>query len=177
VQYKRANETKLHWPFAIDTMQNKLNLRSPAMPYNAVFSFVVQPGDKYGWITAYSPVHQVVIGYVWKRNDYPWIHLWQHWDDGALQYRGMEFGTAGIHQPFKEILETDVALFGEKTVAYIDAGEKISKSYLCFLQEVEIDFKGVESIQIKDGFLKIQPIAKPVFTIKLTNHLLHELSV
>jgi hypothetical protein len=60
--------------------------------------------------------------------------LWQHYENDKIQYRGIEFGTAGIHQPFKEILDTATTLLGEKTYAYLDAGEIVSKSYLSFIQ-------------------------------------------
>lgn len=154
--YKEISNNTLQWPSAKDNKQNKINLRKSVTPYNAVFSFVIKKGCEYGWITAFSPKHNLLFGYIWKRSDYPWIHLWQHYTDGIIQYRGIEFGTAGIHQPFNEILNTSLILFGEKTYAFIDAGESISKNYFSFIYETESGFEGVENIKIINEQIKIK---------------------
>ena len=120
------------------------------------FSFVVKNDDEYGWITAFSPKYNLLFGYMWKRSDYPWIHLWQHYTDGIIQYRGIEFGTAGIHQPFNEILNTSPILFGEKTYAFIDAGESVSKNYFSFIYETDPGFEGVENIKIINEQIQIK---------------------
>ncbi len=174
--YQQAEKHPLQWPFARDAAQNKFDLRSPDIAYNSVFSFIVKPEATWGWITAYSPLHRLLMGYVWKRSDYPWIHLWQHWNGNNIQYRGIEFGTAGIHQPFKEILDTATRLFGEKTFAYIDAGEMVSKSYVSFMLATEADCSGVENVCMTDGFICIKLKEKPEIRFPLNPELLHELS-
>ena len=154
--YQDVDNNVLQWPYAKDASQNRIDLTNPHNPYNAVFSFIVEKESNYGWITAYSPKHNLLLGYIWKRSDYPWIHLWQHYNDGAIQYRGIEFGTAGIHQPFNKIINTATALFGEKTFAYIDAGETITKSYYSFLHQTESTFEGVEAVTIENDFIVVQ---------------------
>ncbi|HEY2727407.1 MAG TPA: hypothetical protein VGI61_09560 [Parafilimonas sp.] len=99
-----------------------------------------------------------MFGYVWKRSDYPWIHLWQHFENNKIKYRGIEFGTAGIHQPFKEILNTATELFGEKTFAYIDAGESIYKKFFSFIYKTKNDFSEVENIEINTNCIRIKTI-------------------
>ena len=154
--YKQINSNTIHWPFAKDNMQNEIDLRKSLTPYNAVFSFIVKNDDEYGWITAYSPRYNLLFGYTWKRSDYRWIHLWQHYTDEIIQYRGIEFGTAGIHQPFNDILNTSPILFGEKTYAFIDAGESVSKNYFSFIYETDSGFEGVENIKIINEQIQIK---------------------
>lgn len=138
----------LQWPAGTDGKGRPVDLRRPDKKYNSVFSFIVDRGSEYGWITAFNPRRRLLLGYLWRRSDYPWIHLWQHWEEDRIKYRGIEFGTAGIHQPFKKILETGVQLFGEKTVEYIDAGESVGRNYLSFLLEMAGDGGGVEQVKI-----------------------------
>lgn len=175
--YKEAVHRAVQWPFAEDEFKNKINVSVPTKPYNAVFSFVVQQDSKYGWLTAYSEKYQLLLGYLWLRKDYPWIHLWQHWQGDSLQYRGLEFGTAGIHQPFKEILNTATALLGEKTFAYIDAGEIVSRKYLSFIHHIPQGFEGVQNITIEKDCLQIQSKSKGNdIVLKLTPTLIDGLS-
>lgn len=175
--YKEILSNVIEWPFAKDDLNNTIDLQTPRASYNAVYSFVVKPGDEYGWITAFSPKHNLLIGYIWKRSDYPWIHVWQHYNDSKLQYCGIEFGTAGIHKPFHEILNTATTLFGEKTYEYIDAGETIIKNYFSFIHSVPATCKGVEDISFTNEALIIKTKAGGSdINIKITERLANELS-
>ncbi|HRI21077.1 MAG TPA: hypothetical protein PLA68_08980, partial [Panacibacter sp.] len=135
--YKDVSNNILKWPNVKDERGNSFDLRNPSTNYNAVFSFVVKENVEYGWVTAYSPKYNLLLGYIWKRNDYSWIHLWQHFENNHIKYRGIEFGTAGIHQPFNEILNTATNIFGERTLAYIDVGESVTKNYFSFIYNTE----------------------------------------
>ena len=175
--YKDALNNVLQWPIAKDENKNRFYLNTPLTPYNSVFSFIVKQDCEYGWITAYSPTHHLLLGYIWQRKDYPWIHLWQHWDGDTIKYRGIEFGTAGIHQPFNEILNTATSLFDEKTFAYIDAGETITKNYFSFIYKTEAGFKGVEDITIVNDTIQIKTKAAGAdINFNLNPELIHELS-
>ena len=174
--YKNVADNILQWPHVKDEHGNSFDLRNSSTAYDAVFSFVVRPNDEYGWVTAYSSTNQLLIGYIWKRSDYPWIHLWQHLEKDKIKYRGIEFGTAGIHQPLKEILDTAATLFGEKTFAYLDAGECITKKYFSFIVNTNADFKGVETITIADNNMLIKTISDDPINFQLTPELFNELS-
>lgn len=153
--YRTAGERCFSWPFVRDNSDVVFDLHTPVRCYNSVYSFIVDRESRYGWITAYSPEHRMVLGYLWDRADYPWVHLWQHWESGVLKYRGIEFGTAGIHQPFDVTIETAWTLFGEKTCRYIDAGNSVSASYFSFVCPVDVPVKGVKSVHRKAGSIEV----------------------
>lgn len=155
-KYKQAISDVIEWPNAKGEAGKLISLSNPDFNYSSVYSFVVDQSSEYGWIIAFSEKYQLMFGYLWKRSDYPWIHLWQHYEDNKIRYRGMEFGTAGIHQPFNEILETATTLFGEKTYAYIDAGESISKKYGSFIHPIPERFTGVENVYLVENNLIIK---------------------
>ena len=148
-----------NWPEGICEDKSVVNVISPDREYSSVFSYVVNKESDLGWISAYSPTHNLVLGYLWNRSDYPWINVWQHWEEGEITYRGLEFGSTGVHKPFKEILEAGITtLLGEKTVDYIDAGESISRSYISFLCKAEPGFNGIEDIKMRNGTITIKSI-------------------
>lgn len=173
---KEVDHNTLQWPNVKDDKRNSFDLRKSMNPYNSVFSFIVNKQDKYGWLGAHSSEHNLLFGYIWKRSDYPWIHLWQHYHEGIIKYRGIEFGTAGIHQPFNEILNTSPILFGERTYAFIDAGECVSKNYLSFIYETADDYKGVEDIKIVDDGIRIKEINGDEINLDISTRLIDELS-
>ena len=157
LSYEQPEKNASHWPEGITEDQSIVNLGSSLNGVNSVFSFIVSRKDDLGWVTAYSPKDQLLFGYVWKRKDYSWINLWQDWDSDRIRYRGLEFGTTGIHKPFRQILEDgNSRVFGENTLTYIDAGEKQTRSYLSFLYKVQSGFKAVDSVSVKNDQIKIR---------------------
>ncbi len=155
--YKYADnpsQKAVNWPYIKSEDQNIVDLRNPQQACGSVFSFVVNKTDEYGWLTAYSPEYELLTGYIWPRKDYPWISLWQHFENDVIKYRGLEFGNTGLHQPFKNIIANNqLELFGEKTVSWIDAGETVTREYVSFLYQVDKAFKGVDKLMIKDKML------------------------
>ncbi|MBV9963306.1 MAG: hypothetical protein JO072_13765 [Parafilimonas sp.] len=173
--YKHATEKRVEFPFAKDDKGNTFNLKKPTINYSSVFSFIVDAKNKIGWLTAYSKQHNLLFGYVWKRSDYPWIHLWQHFENDKIKYRGLEFGTAGIHQPFKEILNTATELFGEKTFAYIDAGESVYKKFFSFIYKTGDDFSEIENITFDENNFVMKTTSRKFLKIASSFNLSNEL--
>jgi hypothetical protein len=143
------------WPFGCHPAFPPIDLRLSVRGHDCLHSFIVDKCSPLGWITAYSPTNKTVLGYIWKRSDYPWIHLWQDWDEEGIRYRALEFGTAGYHKPFNEIMRRPLQLFGVNTCAYIDAGEIVTRRFISFVIEVNEDLMGVESVGFERGVIKI----------------------
>ncbi len=145
------------WPIGIGEDMKTINLSNTEQNYSSVFSFIVKKEAKFGWVSAYSPTHNLILGYVWERKDYSWINLWQDWHEDKIRYRGIEFGTTGIHKPFGQILEDgNWKVFGENTCEYIDAGEKLSRKYLSFLCKVQPGFQGIDELSISKGLISLK---------------------
>lgn len=151
-EYRNADDYKKHllsFPKAKDEQNKAYDLSNPEQAYNSVYSFVVKQADEFGWITAYSPAYHLLLGYVWPRRQYPWINLWQHFESGEIKYRGLEFGTTGIHQPVKNMLGKNLLnILNEQTARFIDAGEKQSFEYTAFLYNTTKNFTSVKNVEI-----------------------------
>jgi hypothetical protein len=165
---KYDQSTMGYWPRVITTDDKFVKLDIPDRPYSSVFSFIVDKNDEFGWITAYSPEHNTLLGYVWNRLDYPWINHWIHWEETGislpvqnlssykLKHRGLEFGTTGVHKPFDEIIEKELTnLLGESTINYLEADEEQEHSYIGFMHVVPARFKGVEKLSLQRESISI----------------------
>jgi hypothetical protein len=109
-----------------------------------VVSFVVD--DEIGWVTATNSSKELLIGYIWRTADYPWLNIWRHVANGKPLARGMEFGTTGLPLPFAALISKP-GIFGRPTFTYLDAGENSTRSYAAFLVKVPRDFRGAESVR------------------------------
>ena len=120
-----------------------------------VSSFVFADPEAFGWVAATSPRHKLLLAYVWKTVDYPWLNIWRYRLGGKLAARGLEFGTTGYHQPFP-ILVRQGPILDRPTYEHLDADEAVSKSYLCFLARVPADFEGVGDLRFEGGAIRLR---------------------
>jgi len=135
------------WPLGHCEDGSVLDLRRPERPYNGLFSFLTGRREALGWITAYSPVKRQLFGYLWRRDDYPWIHCWVHWEESRIKYRAIEFGVAGFHNAFESTRDYPVEFMGEEAYLHLDPGQATERKYLSFLQELPAGCSGVADIQ------------------------------
>jgi hypothetical protein len=146
-------EPSFYWPSALDSNGKYVDLRHlGASDQPNVVSYVIDEPN--GWITALNPKKRLLIGYLWKTEDYPWIDLWRRSADGSPNARGLEFGTAGLHQPFP-ILTKKGNIFGRTLFEYLDAGESTEKRFVCFLARLPVGFGGVDRVSIEGEKLLI----------------------
>ena len=144
-------EPSFFWPQALNADGEAVNLRRLAADPNPnVVSYAVE--GLHGWVTAATPARGLLIGYLWKTSDYPWVSLWRDARDGKPAARGLEFGTTGLHQPFP-ILVKKGRLWERPLFEHLDAGETVAKSYLVFLCKIPGDFAGVDTIEVEPGRL------------------------
>lgn len=143
-----------YWPRAFNRDGQAVDLRQlVGDPEPAVASFAID--DEYGWVTAGTPKHRLLLGYLWRTRDYPWVSLWRDARNGKPAARGLEFGTTGLHQPFPVLVQKG-RIWDQPLYLYLDAGERTTRSYTAFLLEIPPDFAGVESITIDKGTLVLR---------------------
>jgi hypothetical protein len=140
-------EPTTRWPNAVDRDGTPADLRHlGADPRPAVTSFAIDADI--GWVTATSPARRLLIGYLWRTRDYPWVSLWRAVQNGQPSARGLEFGSTGLHQPFP-ILTRKGRIFDRPVFDYLDAKESVTRSYALFLADLPPDFRGVDRIEQK----------------------------
>jgi len=170
--YKLSTKPLEHvakWPYGIMEDGGTMNVSKADKPYSSVFSYIIKKDAKFGWITAYTPKYNLLFGYLWRRGTYPWISLWQDFDNDIIRYRGLEFGTTGMHKPYKQIIdEGNHQVFGEASYLYIDAGETQEKSYAGFMIKAPGGFIEVSDISMVNGKLTVTETGGRQINIKTT---------
>lgn len=144
----------LKWPEATHN-GGTVNLRQFQDEWPCVSSFVFSPDDKYGWVTACNPEQKLMLGYLWKIEDYPWINFWRSMENGVPVAYGMEFGTTGLHETFPVVAKKG-KIFDRNIYAFIDANEVVRKSFTAFLAKIPEDYSGVEGIELGGGSIVIK---------------------
>lgn len=157
------------WPAGIrDSARRPLDLRRSDGEVNYVSTHVFDDSVQYGWITAYSPKHQLVYGFIWKTADYPWLNVWHYTQEGQPVAKGLEFGTAGIGRSYQELLSVDCRFYGYPSWEYHDAGEMKEKRYSCFLLPVNAGWEEVAAVSVSGTSIRIQGGDGTVYDLPFT---------
>ena len=145
-------EPPVWWPQAMQEGR-AVDLRHLTDDHNPnVVSYVVD--EELGWVTAASPSKGLLIGYLWRVREYPWLNIWRNVEGGKPTARGLEFGTTGLHQPF-ETLVAKGRIFGRRLYDYLDANGAATRSYAAFLAKIPAGYRGVAKVSYDGAKLSI----------------------
>jgi hypothetical protein len=114
----------------------------------------MDPTRRLAFVTALNTEKHLLYGYVFRREDYPWVMSWMNFTGDRRAARGMEFST----QPFDISHRDTVAmspLFGVPTFRWLPAKSKIESRFLIFYTEVPEGFTKIQDVTLKDGKLTI----------------------
>ena len=122
-----------NWPKAyVDTLKiGTTDISSFSNRFRYLSSHVFP--DSIGWFTLYNPKLKLLLGYVWKTSDYPWIHFKNEINYGKPLIHGLAFGSAGLSDKFPFEERTSMTFHGVRNFDFIDAKSSITKSWYCFL--------------------------------------------
>ena len=142
-----------HWPRAKKLDGTEVDVRFLSdNDQPPVVTYLVE--DEYGWVTASSPDNGLLMGYLWRTAEYPWLNIWRNVRDGKPYARGLEFGTTGLNGPGHGLVATG-RIFDRQIYRYIDASETQTFSYLNFLVAIPEDFAGVSEVIYENGTISV----------------------
>lgn len=110
----------------------RMNKSAPASGYTA---HLADPEREHAYFVAFSPQFRLAFGYVWRREDFPWLGIWE--ENRSRQHspwcgrevtRGMEFGVSPFPETRREMVERG-RLFGSPTYAWIPAKGRLQAEY------------------------------------------------
>jgi len=107
------------------------------------------------WATAANPSKHLLIGYLWKTDDYPWLHIWHGIKDGKLWAKGIEFGTIGLGDTFSPEKRAAITFHNRNNNLFVDAKSSVTKRYTCFLIRIPEDFLKTTSVVSAKRLIKV----------------------
>jgi len=107
------------------------------------------------FITAIATDENLLIGYLFRRRDFPWVQHWMHYPaDGAYAW-GLEFGMQPYDMTRAEIVALS-PMFGTLTFRWLPAKSKLETRFLMFATKVPPGFEGVSDVRLENGKLVIE---------------------
>jgi hypothetical protein len=129
------------WPNVPSVDGGTVDMRVfPGLAVSGAFStHLMDPRREEAFFLAWSPKLKVLVGYVWKRADFPWLGIWEEnhcrtappWG-GKTITRGMEFGVSPMPESRRKMIDRG-RLFDTPTYRWIPARRTVRAEYRAFV--------------------------------------------
>jgi hypothetical protein len=97
----------------------------------------------------------LLLGYVFRREEYAWTQLWEFYPADGRIARGLEFATQPFDLPRREVIQSN-ALFDTPTYRWLPAKSTISSAFLLFYTRTPERFRKVDEVTLEGGRLTIE---------------------
>ena len=105
---------------------------------SSYISHLLDPDREEASFLAWSPASKVLIGYAWRRSDFPWLGVWEEnrsrqsppWN-GVTVTRGMEFGVSPVPESRRKMIDRR-EMFGTPAYRWLPARGKATVEYRAF---------------------------------------------
>lgn len=158
-----ASGKEFTWPMAPGLDGKPVDLReTPLSPhYLDHATTVVDPARKYGWVTALNTASHILVGYVFLREEYPWVQYWGNYPPSKKMSRGLEFSTQPFDVPRREAIDLKTML-GEPTYRWLPAKSAITTDFMMFYTRVPDGMKKIDDVRVERGRIVVQGDGKTV---------------
>jgi hypothetical protein len=145
------------WPEAPLANGKKADLRASPNPPNSLdhTTCLMDPARKLVFVTALNPAKRLILGYLFRREDYPWVQSWEYYSPDRRMARGMEFATQPYDVPRRQTVEGNT-MFGAPQYRWLPAKSKIESRYLLFYTHAPEGFHKVDDVRLEGGKLVIE---------------------
>jgi len=158
----KANE-EFSWPHAPLASGGAVDLRPPFIRTGCGFvvGVLLDKTKDIGFVAALNSKLGFLIAYCFRREDFPWVAIWEEnrgiaappWN-GETQARGLEFSTTPLPMLRRDSFLAG-RLFGEATLTWVPARASRTVRYLAVLGRITRDFEAVQSITVRDGAIHV----------------------
>jgi hypothetical protein len=145
------------WPMAPTLDGKTFDLRTAPMGPNTTdhTTTLLDPSKRLVFATALHLDKRLMIGWVFRREEYPWIQTWLSNPGPNRMTRGLEFATQPFDLTRAEVLQAG-PLFDTPVFRIARAKGSIKSSFLMFYTTVPDGFQKVDDVQLAGGKLVIE---------------------
>ena len=128
------SQAAFFWPEGRGTIPCDLSVCSRIQHSQLVNSFLVDPAKEFGRFTASHAGRGLAVEYEFRREEFPWLNVWENYEDKALT-RGMEFSNTPVHGTMKRLMQTPT-IRGTPAYDWLDAKSKLVKRFKAIIKRV-----------------------------------------
>lgn len=145
------------WPMAPGVDGRLIDLRAAPENPNSIdhTTCLLDPGRRLVFVTALHPEKRLLLGYLFRREEYPWLQSWENYPPNLKMARGIEFSTQPFDVPRREVIQLN-SMFGAPVYRWLPAKSRIESRFLMFYTRTPEGFRKVDDVTLQDGKLVIE---------------------
>jgi hypothetical protein len=149
------------WPMAPMTDGRMFDVRSAPMRPDTTdhTTSLLDSSRKLVFATALHLEKRLLVGWVFRREEFPWVQTWLSYPGPDRMTRGLEFPTQPFDLPRADVLRNG-PLFDTPVFRILPAKSKIASSFLMFYTRVPDSFQKVDDVRLDGGKLIIEDRAR-----------------
>lgn len=155
------------WPQAPLEGGGSTDLRTtPDGCYSRYTAQLLDPARELGYVAIGNPKAGLLLAYVFRRLDFPWVGNWEErfyrqaapWG-GKTFCRGLEFSTTPFAIPRRETISQG-PLFEQSTYRWLPAASEIKVRYMTLMVDIDPDFEGISEVSLEAGHVLFRESGK-----------------
>jgi hypothetical protein len=154
--HRLADAREFAWPMAPVRNGSLVDVRLTPResPIGDHTTSLMNPARRLVFVTAFHPDKRLLLGYVFRREEFPWTQLWEFYPDDGRIARGLEFATQPFDLPRREVIQAN-AMFDTPTYRWLPAKSTIRSAFLMFYTRTPDRFGKVDDVVLEGGRLTI----------------------
>jgi hypothetical protein len=116
---------------------------------------LMDPTRALEFVTAINVKRHLILGYVFRRTDYPWLQTWGDYPPTGNFARGMELSTQPFDVPRREAVDLH-ELFETPTYKWLPAKSTLETRFLLFYAHTPPGFDRVDDVHVENGRLIVE---------------------
>jgi len=155
--HRLADTKDFKWPMAPGVNGELIDVRATptTIPFGDHTTSLMDPSRRLVFVTAFNPARRLLLGYIFRREEYPWTQLWESFPHNNERFaRGLEFATQPFDLPRREVIQANT-MFDAPTYRWLPAKSKITSSFLLFYTSTPEGFSKVDDVTQENGKITI----------------------
>jgi hypothetical protein len=140
------------WPMAPGADGKAMDLR--AAPANTSLmghtTTLMEPSRPLAYVTVLNTAKRYLLGYVFHREEYPWVQNFMSYNTTGWSGRGLEFATQPFDLPRREMVELN-RMFDTSVYRWLPAKSKIGSRFLMFYVRSPEGMSRVDDVRLENG--------------------------
>lgn len=157
-RYNLADAKEFTWPIAPTAAGGPIDMRVATTATQVVdhTTSLMDPSRQHVFVTALHPQKRALIGYLFRREEFPWTQIWDSYPGGTRSsYRGLEFSTQPFDVPRRDAIQAN-AMFGVPTYRWLPAKSRIASRFILFYTRTPTGLTRVDDVRLDAGTLTIE---------------------
>lgn len=156
-RHRFASAKDFDWPMAQTIDGATVDIR--AAPVNLGSgdhsTQLMDPARTYAYAIAIHPKRRLIVGWLWKTVDFPWLQNWESYPATGKLARGLEFSTQPYDIPRREAVDMH-QLFGAPTYQWLPAKSTVEKAFVFFYAPAPEGMSKVTDLRVENGRILLE---------------------